>query len=145
MKPIEYHDLLYPIDNVAHLVTSRPEHGNAYEPILDKRKSAGHQRFEVQPKIMRYPGHASSDMTGRHKGRMTIIGYAVIQQGFGKYDSKGGARWVAKCDCGYYEYRRTGSICNPKNVDDCCYVCNDLKRIRLKARHGKLPWVNPDA
>ncbi|EAQ8610119.1 hypothetical protein D7J76_22255 [Salmonella enterica] len=74
---------------------------------------------------------------GRVFGRMTVIGIAAIKQG----DSM---RYVVRCACGTYTYRRAKAIKNPKNNMDCCDYCRHLlhlKRNEIHRRTGKnLKW-----
>lgn len=66
------------------------------------------------------------DYTGFRKGRLICVGYA----GTGS-DQK--ARWVVRCQCGRYEYRKTKAF-RPDCPNDRCQNCENLKRREARAR-----------
>lgn len=69
------------------------------------------------------------DYTGSSHGRLTVIGLARIK-------ASDGARWIVRCQCGYYELRATRDLRNSK-TDDCCGWCKRTKIISQKdARKG---------
>lgn len=70
-------------------------------------------------------------LTGRRFGRMIVLG--ISQKGAGGSAS---AKFVVRCACGQYEHRRSKSILNPENKDDCCRACNRLNQI--KRDYGRL-------
>lgn len=77
-------------------------------------------------------------MIGKKRGRLTVIGLAEDQGA----KVKSGARYVVRCVCGMYSYRRGAPF--KKNADefDACERCRELlflKRDEIKRRTGK--WV----
>lgn len=77
-------------------------------------------------------------MVGRKRGRLTIIGLAVTQGAKNK-----GARYVARCVCGIYTYRKAKNFKNNSDEFDGCERCRELlflKREEVKRRTGK--WVD---
>ena len=76
---------------------------------------------------------------GLKRGRITIIGMALEQ---GK-KAKTGLRYVARCVCGTYTYRRGAAFKRNLEVFDACERCRELlflKREEVKRRTGK--WVD---
>gem|GEM_PF-3535832 len=76
-------------------------------------------------------------MIGRKRGRLTIVGLAQDQGCKVK-----GARYVVRCVCGTYTYRRGAPFKKNSNEFDGCERCRELlflKREEVKRRTGK--WV----
>lgn len=61
------------------------------------------------------------NLKGRQVGRLTVIGWN---------DDNG--RWVCRCSCGTYVYRKSKAIKNSKNKIDACYQCHKLIEVRKK-------------
>ena len=59
-----------------------------------------------------------SGLTGRRRDRMTLVGYAA-EQG----SKKQNAKWVARCDCGNYEYRTRVIRWLGTEAPDMCREC----------------------
>ena len=76
------------------------------------KKKMNMQRVESFIKLM-----------GVKKGRLTVVG--LIKPA--KSNKINGCRFVVRCDCGMYTIRRSKSLNNKKNVDDCCGRCQRLK------------------
>ncbi|MDK9373397.1 hypothetical protein QQF54_08520 [Lelliottia sp. V106_10] len=126
---------LFPVDRVAARVTSKGVH---YEP--DKKCEQGDSELPL-PTLQRceldYQQRAHLDALKGHRfGRMAVIGIAALQP----TQKKGGMRFVVRCACGVYTYRRSQAIRNPKNKTDCCDNCRHLlhlKRSEIYRRTGK--------
>ncbi|HHU2814400.1 hypothetical protein N3K64_04780 [Escherichia coli] len=74
-------------------------------------------------------------MIGRKRGRLTIIGLAAIQG-----SGKSGARYVVRCVCGTYTYRRSAPFKKNSDEFDGCERCRELlylKRSEYFRRTGK--------
>jgi len=69
-------------------------------------------------------GSKLEDLTGMRRGMMVIIGLAEAGWSGNK------SRWVAKCECGNYEYRRYDRWLTAarKGWGDCCEQCLPLSR-----------------
>lgn len=92
----------------------------------------GEQYFAKCPKTYAIPCEAMrtvgwKDLSGAQYGSMFVVGY-----GGGKANSNG-ARWVCRCACGRYVYRRTQSlkkIVSGGNLRNSCPVCRNTKRAK---------------
>ena len=76
-------------------------------------------------------------MIGRKRGRLTIIGVADEQLNRG---GKKGLRYVVRCVCGIYTYRRGAPFKKGSDGFDACERCRELlylKRREIKMRTGK--------
>ena len=75
-------------------------------------------RYESCPPILPTSEHAwrniLEDLTGARQGKLTVVGFSEGLK----------ARWVVKCECGFYEIRTTQAIKNPNNGNDCCSECH---------------------
>lgn len=122
---------LQPVNKTAALVTSKGTH---YEM---KVKSQVQEYVGPPAMIPRHklPSALSFiDLTGRKKGRFTVIGMAV----------EGRGKWVVRCVCGTYTTRSSRSIksaeTNPSAHLDACRECMNLaylKREEIYRRTGK--------
>lgn len=112
-----------PLDAVADRVT-RP--GPDYGPS----KRGVHETRELTNPPATFPvprGYGSiPDLTGIRRGRLTIIGWLREPK-----NSKGQS-WLARCDCGRYERRRSKAITRGPNDTDMCGVCtyNEAQKLR---------------
>lgn len=74
-------------------------------------------RFDTCPPILPESEHekrnVTEDLTGHRQGRFSVVGFAAGVK----------ARWVVKCDCGFFEIRSTQALKNPNNGKDCCSEC----------------------
>lgn len=114
-----------PRNATAASVTSRGTH---YEPVVDL---ANHQHFDTPPAttpILSESIGTCGDLIGRRFGRFTVIGLAAE----GPPNPKKKARWVVRCACGDYEYRKAKSIRNPANSDDMCQKCRHVVDARRR-------------
>lgn len=127
-----YDEPLAPVDRVAARVISGGTH---YDP----KKKVLEEEFIAPPPMVpkhRHPRDASFiDLTGRKKGRFTVIGLM---------ERDGPARWVVRCACGTYTLRTAKSIksadTNPNARMDACSQCKHLaamKREEVWRRTGK--------
>ena len=71
-----------------------------------------------------------TQVIGRRRGRLTVIGYAAEQS----ETRKDKTRWVVRCDCGNYEHRKKIMRWLTTDVPDSCREC--AHRMRLRARSG---------
>ncbi len=70
-------------------------------------------------------GSKRIDLTGRKKGRLTVVGLSASFRGV----SRKGLRWVVRCSCGMYEIRTEKTI--KKGSDkDMCQRCNDVRYLK---------------
>jgi len=123
-----------PVDRTAARVLQKGEH---YDPVKPK-EVFGHSDTPLPTE--RFRGPASWDMTGVRFGLFVVIGVAPGQLATGL-----NTRWVVRCQCGAFEYRRTRAIKNQENAHiDRCAVCRDLAwlrnhstRVREVAKEGK--------
>ncbi|MGX9363666.1 hypothetical protein [Pantoea ananatis] len=80
-------------------------------------------------------------MIGRKRGRLTIIGMAEMQ-GSRSQGKNSGMRYVVRCVCGTYTYRRGAPFKKNEGEFDGCERCRELlflKREEMFRRTGK--WV----
>ena len=111
-----------PIDRVAaRVLRGKSEHWN---PLKFKNE----EYFDVQPS-MRQTDSNSRDFTGFRMGALRVLGVAAPGQG------AKGTKWVARCDCGMYVFRRVTAFRNyeakPENGRGaCCPRCTAKRKIR---------------
>ncbi len=120
-----------PANATAARVTARGEH---WEPAV----KSNHTHSEMPLRVAEPQGDMAKamarQMIGRRSGRLIVIGLAAEQ---GSPNKK--ARWVVRCDCGAYEYRKARAINNPRN-DDCCTHCEALRIIKRRyQKNGSRP------
>ncbi|MEG5932476.1 hypothetical protein UXN85_20635 [Enterobacter hormaechei] len=131
-----------PVNKVAARVMAKGEHF-----ITSKRMaSQGDSDFPL-PMLEEWQLDAGRKtqadlMVGKKVGRFTVLGIAVHQPS----NSAGGLRFVLRCSCGTYTYRRSKAIRNPANMYvDCCERCRELlhlKRNEHWRRTGKDIEIN---
>ncbi|ELA6496154.1 hypothetical protein RF847_004630 [Salmonella enterica] len=135
MPKSEEKQFLFPVDRVAARVTRK---GINYVP--NKKREQGDSPLPL-PTMLRsqldYHQRQQLDALRGHRfGRMVVIGVAVLQP----KNKNGGLRYVVRCVCGVYTYRRSQAIRNSKNKIDCCDNCRHLlhlKRNEIFRRTGK--------
>lgn len=98
---------LSPINALAARVT-RP--GTHFKP---HHKPSEYDVRDVRPPIRPWAETTGSDLTGAKFGRFTVVGYSAEKSG----------RWVVRCQCGNYEFRRAKAITNANNDRDMCLDC----------------------
>ena len=82
------------------------------------------------------------DYTGLRNGRMTAFAWQRPS------NSGGRTVWVARCDCGRYEFRRPGSWAVHGNSNDMCEICEREAEMLAGPSSKKLAperlmkWVN---
>ncbi|NEG94094.1 hypothetical protein [Leclercia adecarboxylata] len=120
-----------PINKTAALVTGK---GFSYEPdcIICTPEFVGPPEIADVRDLLRNPSFI--DLTGRKKGRFTVIG--LMKEGRGK--------WVVRCVCGTYTIRNAkaikGADSNPNAHIDACRRCMHeayRKRERIYRTTGK--------
>lgn len=110
-----------PVDKTAALVTSS---GVDYVP--NKEILTNDQSTPIRTR----PVKTGENLTGKRRGRLTVVGLAR--------DIKGS--WVVRCDCGTYTTRKAKAIKNENNDQDRCEECRQLaflKREEHYRRSGK--------
>ena len=122
---------LQPVNKTAALVTSKGTH---YEMKVKSQvpEYIGPPAMLPRNKLPIAP--SLTDLTGRKKGRFTVVGMAA----------EGKGKWVVRCVCGTYTIRSSQSV---KSVDknplahfDACRECMNLaylKREEIYRRTGK--------
>ncbi|MGY6352811.1 hypothetical protein ACXITX_22815 [Vibrio parahaemolyticus] len=108
-------DLLHtqPINKNASRVTKCGEHFAPRKKIETLHKSVPPK---IEPGIPKYVASTFQDLTGRKRGRLTVVGLL-----------KGSLKvWVCRCDCGRYTARRAKAIKNENNIQDRCDECRHL-------------------
>lgn len=64
------------------------------------------------------------NLIGLKKGFLRVVAYAGSNK-----NGNGGARWIVRCLCGRYEFRRTRSL-RPDVSNDRCTACDRLRSIQ---------------
>lgn len=105
-----------PINRTAALVVSKGTH---FHP--NKKVQTADQKTPIRTR--KVPLNIEN-LTGRRRGRFTVLGLAEGMKG----------RWVVRCDCGTYSLRRSKAINNPENDQDRCEECRHLAF--LKREHN---------
>jgi len=122
----------------------------------------GQAVFDKNPGVMDIPYHMRNDpnfhdYTGHVFGRFTVIGYAAKRKknvvykatetfdGFDITSKKRQetclGRWVVRCLCGLYEYRKAKAIRSPDKYDRCILCKNKIRMFKkdFESRHGRYP------
>jgi hypothetical protein len=110
-----------PIDGNARTVIFGQRGDNVDPPEI--RQRWGSAIFTAPPNIKKIPNDLP-DLTGSNFGKFTVFGLAAKS-------SHDGARWVVKCQCGYYELRSTKSVRLARSTDMCAW-CIRTKIIKEK-------------
>lgn len=116
-----------PQDATAARVTSKGTH---YAPAI-KYGDVDHRDIRppvILPEQMGNPQGTAFARTiiGKRMGRLTVIGLAAEQTGKAAR-GKGNKRWVVRCDCGAYEFRKAKTITQDLDTDKMCRDCHDLE------------------
>ena len=107
---------LAPVNKTAVLVTAQSRDNFEFP------HSGARETLDTQPKLttdMRK--YKALDLRGYKYASLTVIGLADEQ------NLKKNSRWVVRCRCGRYEYRKARAIRNPANATDCCVQCYRLR------------------
>jgi hypothetical protein len=109
---------------VAAKVTGRGTH---YEPDVN---FACVEHFDAPPPMTSVPKCPQFvDFTGARFGRLTVVG-------LGRPDGNGkSGRWVVRCACGDFEYRRTAAIKRALEREHCearCKKCEHWEIVRKR-------------
>ena len=137
MKTTDFDAVLSSAPNsaTAAKVTSKGTH---YEPsfnasardTLDMPPAMKHSSEFTHPDALA----TYNEMVGSRTGRLTVLGIATGN------NKKKNARWVVRCDCGKYEFRKARALRNPANSHDRCTVCAHVRAKRLQYdRYGARP------
>lgn len=113
-----------PQDATAARVTAKGTH---YTPEI---KYGDREHREDRPAIVQPKSPQAAEFArtiiGKRIGRLTVIGLAAVQTGKAAR-GKGNKRWVVRCDCGDYEFRKAKSIVAADEQDRMCKRCHDLE------------------
>ena len=123
-----------PINRVAAQVTGKGVH---WDPKKKREAGDSDMPLPLMPmeKLDYQQRKQLAALSGKKFGRMIVIGVAAEQGSKTKP-----MRFVVRCACGTYTYRRSKSIRNAENSVDCCDHCRHLlylKRWEIKRRTGK--------
>lgn len=64
----------------------------------------------------------NEDLTGRAWGRMVVLGLARDRR----------ERWVCRCVCGHYVYRKARTI-KKADPDEACHACQHVDQLKRKS------------
>ncbi len=95
-------------------------------------KNIVHAHWETPPATLPLM-QGMPDLKDKKCGLLTVVG--LYRRG----DGKGGSRWLVRCVCGRYTVRRSATITNSKDPNDCCEECRQLlytKRHQYFLEHG---------
>jgi hypothetical protein len=110
-----------PVSRTAALVTS--ESRDNFEFTVKPAR----ETFDAPPLMTRDERrYRLLDLRGHKYARLTVIGLAKEQ------NQKKSSRWVVRCACGKYEFRKARAIRNPENARDCCTQCQQLHREQFR-------------
>lgn len=130
MKSIGLENNLTPVNKTAAMVIQQTSIDNRF----DTKKSEGASKnlyWEI-PKPQVNIARSEADLAGTKFGRFTVVG---------KLANK---RWQVRCSCGNYSARKSKSILNPNNSNDCCEVCRELLYLRrneaYRRGHTDVSW-----
>lgn len=117
-----------PTNAPAARVTGKGIH---YEPNVSQGQR---DTFDVPPKIVNLDNKSdaarsvASELIGLRRGRITVIGLAA------DHNKKKRSRWVVRCDCGKYEYRKAKALRNSEGNERgfMCTVCEHGEKQKWK-------------
>lgn len=66
----------------------------------------------------------AAELIGRHIGRLTVLGILLEPA------RKAHARWVVRCDCGYYEARKAKTLTQGDHARMMCMACDKVDQLR---------------
>lgn len=81
------------------------------------------------PALASQPNPGTPDLTGQRFGRFVVIRFHGATS-----KANPVATWLVRCACGDYELRRTKTILNPGDPDDCCLECRAVRQLQINAR-----------
>lgn len=79
------------------------------------------------------------DLTGREFGRLRVIG---IFDSIGS-PKKNAGLWVCRCVCGRFETRKAKAVRNPRNAEDRCQECHQVKYLQDIERKKAIGKIKP--
>lgn len=125
-----------PVDKTASLVMSpSPSFGQVIDVESITIRTVQHAPLPtVSP-----PLNITFNLTNTVVGSLKVLGYAEDQGSSNQVNNKG-TRWVVRCVCGLYEYRRSKSLRNPLNSNDKCSRCEI--RVQTTKTHAKCNKCN---
>ena len=102
--------------------------GYTYKPNMQK----GVKTTQTCPPILPLSPKIKEDLTGKKCGRITVVGYG------GRDKRQNVAKWVIRCVCGNYEFRRSQKINLNLSYDRCqeCWAIARLRRSDLINQFG---------
>lgn len=113
---------LLPINKTAAFVVSGGVHFDA------KIKPNPHDERDTMPYLRRkWDTQKIFNLTGLKVGWLTVIGLSEEKDN----------RWVCRCVCGKYVFRKAKSLQRIKSVDDKCLHCAKLDYLSKKTSHIK--------
>jgi hypothetical protein len=101
--------------------------GVHWKPAKVEQASSWQERSDAPLPTIVFKGDTENDLTGQRFGRLCVAGPSAQWKSTAK-----GVAWVVRCDCGYFETRRTKSL--KAGVGDAasmcshCAVLEDIKR-----------------
>jgi hypothetical protein len=123
-----------PADRVALRVMLPGEHHEFEKTAkFDFQVRASKDPLRIKIPLFREAQKLAQQLTGTKFGRWTVIGYSTRQH---KNSKKRGAIWVVRCNCGRYEERKLKALANAQASDDCCWECQQLKKLRWRDKNA---------
>jgi hypothetical protein len=125
-----------PIDRVAARVVKAARPENLWRPLPKPVSDAVHPGDVPATKplpasTLRAAPHLA-DLIGKRRDRLRVVGYAAEQLSARHSDT----RWVVRCDCGNYEYRKRIFRWLGTQAPDMCREC----RVRTYKTRGE--WAS---
>ena len=101
--------------------------GTNYEPNMKDSNTA---LFKIKPIVPEMPKDDSlkkkaKEVLGKRRSRLVVIAW------FGS-SPKSGAKWLCRCDCGYYVIRHSSFLKKQNNFD----ACLECRFVIQKRRHN---------
>ncbi len=116
-----------PINKQSKIVAS------SVSQLIPQHKPSSMARSINRLPTMQFIGRREHNLAGMKKGNLTVIGVFLRQNPLAN-NGGGGLRWVVQCICGYYEIRTYKAITNPRNINECCHECRNLKYLARNER-----------
>lgn len=113
-----------PLDAQASVV--RDGSGDLFETKINAGAQA-HWKAPPPP-LASKPNAGLPDLTGHRFGRLVVVRFHGATSKNNPVPT-----WLVRCACGDYELRRTKTILNPGDPDDCCLECRAVRILQKRA------------
>lgn len=123
------HDRLTSATPVDRLAARVLQPGIHFDPNMRSLGEDYYHAIVPPPEAPRPVHNTWDDLRGMRVGRLTVVGW------LGKLKGKKG-RWSVRCDCGFYEIRKTPALHTAAVGTDRCCECEYLEKVKAGRGHA---------